>query len=48
MVILAGEIVKPAPLQTVLVMVFIEAIGFTVMVTVKEDPVQVPEIGVTV
>ena len=45
---LTGVIAKPAPLQTVEVIGVTDGFGFTVTVTVKSDPVQLPDIGVTV
>ncbi|MBK8884447.1 MAG: hypothetical protein IPN67_19440 [Bacteroidales bacterium] len=45
---LTGVIVKAAPLQIVAVLFAIVALGFTVTVTVKVAPAQVPDIGVTV
>jgi len=45
---LVGVTVKPVPLQVMEVIALITAVGFTVTVTVKVDPVQLPDNGVTV
>ena len=45
---LAGVTVKAVALHELDVMLFIAGIGLTVTVTVKVDPVQLPERGVTV
>jgi hypothetical protein len=44
----AGVTVKVPPLQIEAVLLDIEGTGFTVTVTVKVGPVQVPDCGVTV
>jgi hypothetical protein len=44
---LAGDIVAAAPLQTVAVCAITSGTGFTVTVTLKAVPGQVPEVGVT-
>ena len=46
-VILTGASVKPSALQTLDIIGVIEGFGFTVTVTVKSGPVQLPETGVT-
>ena len=43
-----GVDVKPVPPQVVEVIAVIAGFGFTVTVSVKVDPVQLPEVGVTV
>ena len=45
---LSGVIAKASPLQTVLVIGLIVALGFTVTVTVKGAPEQDPDDGITV
>lgn len=47
-VTLAGMSVKLSPLHIMAFMVFITGAGFTVTVTVKAGPVQLPDKGVTV
>jgi hypothetical protein len=43
-----GVIVKLLPLQIIAVMLLTDGVGFTVTVTVKLAPVQIPDAGVTV
>src|ERR1043166_1782730 len=43
-----GVTVNVAPLQIVVVKLFIDGLGFTVTVTVNVDPVHEPDVGVTV
>ena len=45
---LSGVIAKASPLQTVLVIGLIVALGFTITVTVKGAPEQDPDDGITV
>ena len=42
-----GVEVKDMPVHAVLVSAVIEGVGFTVTVTVNEEPTHVPDIGVT-
>jgi hypothetical protein len=45
---LVGATLKAVPLQTITVLLVIVGLGFTVTVTVKGVPVQLPDFGVTV
>ena len=47
-VLLTGVTVNPTPLHTEAVIVVIAGAGFTVTVTIKVPPVQLPDVGVTV
>jgi hypothetical protein len=46
--VFVGEIRNDNPLQTVVLIALISGVGFTDTNTVNAEPVQLPEIGVTV
>ena len=47
LVTLVGVAVKRVPLQVTVLIAVISGVGFNVINTVKADPVQLPEIGIT-
>ena len=47
-VALAGVKLNASPLQTIFVILLIDALGFTVTITLKDEPRQDPDFGVTV